>query len=234
MGGERRRVACAQLRPREHARHDPDSDQRSDRLDAEGEMALRPEGRQRLWRLRLGADRPQRHRLFPGPELERLCARPLHRQARVEAHVQQAERRPEWHRLWLRPHLRRDGDGRLCARSADREAGLGAQADPQQQRGHRHDAPALRQHRRLQHGAGQRLVLLRRQRRRDRLGTGRRHGSSSPSPTRLRCTARPSSRMGRAGPAPISTRTRSSPSTARQASSSGSGRRFRTTSATTT
>jgi len=60
-----------------------------------------------------------------------------------------------------------------------------------------------------------------------------RDGFSSPSPTRLRCTARPSSRTGRAGRAPISTRTRSSPSTARRASSSGSGRRFRTTSATT-
>ena len=83
VGGERRRVAGAQLRPREHSRHHPDVDQLADGLEAEGEVALRLQGRERLRCLRVDADRPQRHGLSPGPELERLRARPLDRQARV-------------------------------------------------------------------------------------------------------------------------------------------------------
>ena len=51
--------------------------------------------------------------------------------------------------------------------------------------------------------------------------------SSSPSPTRRRCTGRRSSRTAPAAPARISTPTRSSPSTARPASGCGSGRRVR-------
>ena len=85
-----------------------------------------------LRRLRVDADRPERHGLPPGPELERLRARPLDRQGQVAAHVQQAERRAERRRLRLRPHLRRHRDGRLRARRADREAALEPQADPQQ------------------------------------------------------------------------------------------------------
>ena len=89
-------------------------------------------GASALRRLRLDADRPQRHGLPPGPQLERLCARPLDRQARVAAHVQQAERRAERGRVRLRPHLRRHLDERVRARPADREAALEPQADPQQ------------------------------------------------------------------------------------------------------
>ena len=239
MGGERRRVACAQLRPREHSAPRPrrrSTPRPSRTLKVKWRFALK--GASAFGDLRLDADRPQRHRLFPGPELERLRARPLDRQARVEAHVQQAERRPEWNRLRLRPHLRRDSDGRLRARSADREAGLGAQADPQQQRGHRHDAPALRQHRRLQHGAGQRLVLLRRQRRRRSFGhstppPARRSGSSTRSSTAPSCSAtRRSTAAAASGTRPRSTArdASSSPSptrrrcTARRSSPNGSSR----------
>ena len=61
-----------------------------------------------------------------------------------------------------------------------------------------------------------------------------RGASSSPSPTRRRSTAPRSSRTGRAAPGPTSTRTRSSRSTARPESGSGSGRPSATTCATTT
>jgi len=49
-------------------------------------------------------------------------------------------------------------------------------------------------------------------------------GSSSPSPIRRRCMEPRSSRTGRVAPVQISTRTRSSPSTARRGSCSGSAR----------
>src|SRR4051795_5625075 len=85
-------MACPQLRPGEHARDDPEPDQLADGLAAEGEVDLCPQGRERVRGLRVNADLTQRNRLLPGPELERLRARPHDRQAQVGAQVQQAER----------------------------------------------------------------------------------------------------------------------------------------------
>ena len=85
-------------------------------VEAEGEVALRVQGREPFGAFASTPIVLERHRLPAGPELERLRARPLDRQAEVEAHVQQAEHRPERRCIRLRPHLRRDRDERLRAR----------------------------------------------------------------------------------------------------------------------
>ncbi len=273
MGGERRRVAGAQPRPRQHARDGAHADQRAHGREAEGQVALRA-GRHELVRgLRLRADRPREHRLPAGPELERLRTRPRERPAALEARVQPAERRPERHLLRLGPSLRRDDDERVRARSQDREARVVPPHRPQRARGHRDRAAVVRPHRPVQHGAEQRDRLVPPGGARRRVGTRRGHGRaaggsstrsraaprsgasprstaaaacgirrrsttraacSSPSATRRPSRARRSTRTARAGPGRTSTRTRSSHSTGGPEGSSGTGRRCRTTCATTT
>ena len=176
--------------------------------------------------------------------------------------------------LRLRPPLRRDRDERLRPRPPDREAGLDPQADPQQQRGHRHDAPALRRHGRCSapipgnttsfyKGNGDGIVWAL------DAATGKTKWTFNTISDGAKLFGNPKVNSGgglwyppavdsqgrvfisvanpaplygtpevprtaRAAPAPTSTPTRSSRSTARPGSCSGSGRPSRTTCATTT
>ena len=274
VGRERRRVAGAQLRPLEHPRDDADADQLPDGLEAEGEVALPVQGRERVRRLRLDADRP---RTAPSTSRTstRTSTRSTARPARSSGSTRSTSRASGRTASPSATAASTARPRRTPSRSTRRPGRCSgpAEADPQQQRGHRHDAPALRRHGADQHHPGQHASLLQGQRRRHRLGARRRHrqaevdvqhglrrrqavrqpeGQQRRRPvvsarrrqpgsrlhlgrqSRRRCTARRSSRTARAAPAPTSTPTRSSRSTARPASGSGSGRRSPTTCATTT
>ncbi len=173
VGRQRRRMAGPQLQPREHPGHDADADQLQDGVAAEGQVEVRLQGRWRLRRLLLDADQPQRHGLPPGPQLQRLRARPHDRPRRVAAQVQQAERRAQRRRVRGRPHLRRDLVRRLRTRREDGQDAVDTHVDSQHARGRRHDAAGLRRHRAAEHRPREHLELLRRQRRRHRLGARR-------------------------------------------------------------
>ena len=74
-----------------------------------------------------------------------------------------------------RSAVRCDRDEGLRARPGDRQDAVEPEADPQQQRGHRHGAASVRQHGARQHGARQRVVVLQGQWGRRRVGPRCRH-----------------------------------------------------------
>ena len=146
---------------------------RADRLDErrepEAEVAVQAHRRGRVRLVREHADRARRDRLSPGPGQQRLRARPFDRRAQVEAPLQALERRAERRRLRLRQAVRRHGHVGVRARSDGRPRALDAEADAERQGRHRHGADRVQRHRARQHDPGERQVVLRRQRRRNRL-----------------------------------------------------------------
>ena len=111
----------------------------------------------------------------------------------VEHKFAKPERRAERLALRLRPALRRDGGRGLRPRPEDRQADVDAQADPQQERGHRHDAAVVRQQgRHVRRSRATPSSSTTRHPGRHRLGTrtptaGRRSGSSTRSTTATSC-----------------------------------------------